>query len=267
MAVTDAEINAAVAVTGRFENAGDPWRGVTGDFDGMGISCGVLQWNIGSASLQPLVLAAGKPVVLREAPTIGPQLWQACNGGVSQGLTIVRQWQTGSQLKATPKRELANLMGSPEMKTQQLTRIRTVANKADALATTWALAAGRAARSLQELIWFFDLVTQNGSLKGVDHDDVRQFIKTSTPGKADDVVCDWLLAAPAAWWGRVDCIKNAGLWRDKVAAADLELFVLSYLRASLSTAKARGVVMNRKGALAFRKGWINGQLFDFTGQF
>ena len=27
MAVTDDEINKAVAVTGRFENAGDPWRG------------------------------------------------------------------------------------------------------------------------------------------------------------------------------------------------------------------------------------------------
>jgi hypothetical protein len=50
MAVTDDEINKAVAVTGRFENAGDPWSGVTGDFDGMGISCGVLQWNIGSAA-------------------------------------------------------------------------------------------------------------------------------------------------------------------------------------------------------------------------
>ncbi len=267
MTVTNQELDTVVAVTGRFENSGDPWRGVTGDFDGMGISCGVLQWNIGSASLQPLVKAVGQAVVMREAPTIGADLWKACNGGVSAGLAIVRTWQANTKLKAIPARELANLMGSAEMKAQQTSRINVVANRADALALAWANAAGRPARSLQELVWFFDLVTQNGGLKDVDHADVRQFIQTSTPGKADDVACDWLLAAPATWWGRLDCIKNAGLWRDKVKPADLELFVLSYLRSGLSTARARGVVMNRKGALVFRKGWVNGQLFDFNGVF
>lgn len=266
MSVSDVEINAAVAVTGRFENAGDPWRGVTGDFDGMGISCGVLQWNIGSASLQPMVKAVGQAVVLREAPTIGADLWKACNGGVAAGLAIVRTWQTGTRLRAKPARELAALLGSAEMKLQQRSRIRVIAEKADVLALDWARAAGRTTRTLQELIWFFDLVTQNGSLKGLTHVGVRQFIKAATPGRADDVVCDWLAAAPKAWWGRQDCLKNADLWRDKVPAADLDLFALSYLRASLSSAKARGVVMNRKGALAFRKGWVNGQLFDFTDQ-
>jgi hypothetical protein len=267
MPASDIEINAAVAVTGRFENAGDPWRGVTGDFDGMGISCGVLQWNIGSASLQPLVKGVGQAVVLREAPTIGADLWKACTGGVSAGLAIVRTWQTGTKLKTIPAKELASLMGSPEMKAQQMSRIRVIADRADVLALAWAKAGGRTARTLQELIWFFDLVTQNGGLKGIGHADVKAFIQTSTPGKADDVICDWLLAAPAIWWGRLDCIKNAGLWRDKIPAAQLDLFALSYLRSGLSTSKARGVVMNRKGALAFRKGWVNGQLFDFTGQF
>ncbi|MFY8207982.1 MAG: hypothetical protein ACOVOE_01395 [Caulobacter sp.] len=266
MAVSDQELNTAVAITGRFENAGDPWRGVTGDFDGMGISCGVLQWNIGSASLQPMVKAVGQAVVLREAPTIGADLWRACNAGVATGLAIVRGWQTGTKLKAIPARELASLMGSPEMKAQQTSRIRVVAERADALADSWAKAAGRNARTLRELVWFFDLVTQNGGLKGLTLADVRAFIQTSTPGRADDVVCDWLLAAPAAWWGRLDCIKNAGLWRDKVTPAQLELFALSYLRSGLSNSKARGVVMNRKGALAIGKGWVNSQLFDFSGQ-
>ncbi len=267
MAVSESEINIAIAITGRFENAGDPWCGVTGDFDGMGISCGALQWNIGSASLQPLLKAAGQAVVLREAPTIGADLWKACDGGVAAGLAITRQWQTGAQLKATPARELAKLMGSPEIKAQQMSRIQGIADKADALALTWAQAAGRPTRTLQELVWFFDLVTQNGGLKGLTYANVQQFLKSATPGRADDVICDWLLAAPAAWWGRQDCIKNAGVWRDKVPAAQLDLFALSYLRAGLSTQQARGVVMNRKGALALRKGWVNGQLFDFSGRF
>ncbi len=268
MAVSDQEILTAVDVTGRFENPGDPWRGVTGDFDGMGISCGVLQWNIGSASLQPMVKAVGQAVVLREAPTIGAELWRACDGGVAAGLAIVRGWQARSVLRAAPRRELAALMGSPEMRAEQMARIRVIAAKADVQALAWAQAGGRTARTLQELIWFFDLLTQNGGLKGVTHAQVAQFIQHETPGKADDVVCDWLAAAPSTWWGRADSLKNAALWRNTVPAAQLELFVLSYLRSSIAgQPKARGVVMNRKGALALRKGWVNTGLFDFTGKF
>ena len=268
MAVSDQEIITAVDVTGRFENPGDPWQGVTGDFDGMGISCGVLQWNIGSASLQPMVKAVGQPVVLRLAPTIGADLWRACNGGVAAGPGLVRGWQAGNTVRVGPRRELAALMGSPEMRAEQMARIRVIAGKADVQALAWAQAAGRPARTLQELIWFFDLLTQNGGLKGVTRANVVQFIQRETPGQADDVVSDWLAAAPSTWWGRGDSVKNAALWRNAVPAAQMELFVLSYLRSSIAgQPKARGVVMNRKGALALRKGWVNTSLFDFTGKF
>lgn len=267
MAVTDEEILTAVGITGRFENAGDPFQGVTGDFDGMGVSCGVLQWNIGSHSLQPMVIAVGRPVVDRDCPTIGADLWRACTGSTAQGLAIVRGWQIGAKLRAGPKAELAALMGSPEMRAEQMRKIRLVAAQADQLATSWAKAAGRPARTLQELIWFFDLVTQNGSLKGIDHAAVAAFIAAQGVDKSDDVACNWLAAAPANWWGRPDCLKNAGVWRNAVAPADLELFVLSYLRSGLSSERARGVVMNRKGALAMRKGWVNGELFDFAGRY
>ncbi len=267
MAVTDQDLNTIVAVTGRFENSGDPWTGVTGDFDGMGISCGVLQWNIGSQSLQPMIKAVGQAVVKAAAPTIGDALWTACNTTAAQGLVIVRGWQSGTTLRAAPRRELAAVMGTPQMRAQQTTRIRAIAENADAQATQWAAAAGRPARTLRELAWFFDLLTQNGGLKTVTYAQVRDFIHTATPGKADDVACDWLAAVPATWWGRNDCVKNAALWRDKVAAADLELFVASYLRASIAgQVKARGVVLNRKGALALRKGWVNTELFDFSAQ-
>jgi peptidoglycan hydrolase-like protein with peptidoglycan-binding domain len=47
-----------LALTGTFETGGQPpecFCGITGDFDGQGISFGVLQWNIGQGSLQPLL--------------------------------------------------------------------------------------------------------------------------------------------------------------------------------------------------------------------
>src|SRR3989454_8043846 len=47
-----------VALTGAFETNQPPpdcFAGLSGDFDGQGISFGVLQWNLGQGSLQPLL--------------------------------------------------------------------------------------------------------------------------------------------------------------------------------------------------------------------
>ena len=88
-------IKAAVAITPSFEVAGDPYMGVSGDFD----DCGALQWNIGKGSLQPMVKTVGKPVVTAAMPKFGEQLWTACNSSIAGGLAIVRSWQNGDRLK------------------------------------------------------------------------------------------------------------------------------------------------------------------------
>lgn len=49
-----------LALTGAFETGApipDCFAGVSGDFDGQGISLGVCQWNLGQGSLQPLLAA------------------------------------------------------------------------------------------------------------------------------------------------------------------------------------------------------------------
>lgn len=51
-------LNRCLALTGAFETSTPPpecFAGLTGDFDGQGISFGVLQWNIKQGSLQPLL--------------------------------------------------------------------------------------------------------------------------------------------------------------------------------------------------------------------
>jgi hypothetical protein len=48
-----------LALTGAFETSEPPpecFAGLAGDFDGQGLSFGVLQWNIGQGSLQPLLV-------------------------------------------------------------------------------------------------------------------------------------------------------------------------------------------------------------------
>ena len=64
-------IETGLKVTGHFEDSEDPLGAVSDDSDGQGISLGVLQWNIGQASLQPLVRAVGQATVVAALPTLG----------------------------------------------------------------------------------------------------------------------------------------------------------------------------------------------------
>src|SRR5258705_11708226 len=105
----------ALEVTGGFETDGNPWAGVSNDFDQMGISCGILQWNIGSGSLQPLVKGCGQTAVQKYMPVHGDELWTACQSAIPQGLTIVRAWQPNNKLKPDVLKELKALFGTPEM--------------------------------------------------------------------------------------------------------------------------------------------------------
>ncbi len=262
----DEEIALAVSIIGTFETSGDPFIGVAGNVDGMGLSCGVLQWNIGSNSLQPLVCLVGREVVLQAMPAHGEELWSACNSPPDEGSAIVRRWQTNATLHPTVAGELRALMGSPEMRGAQLRCIETVAQKADALAEKWAHDCGRTQRTPQEYIWFFDVLTQNGSMRGIWRDDYRALVAAQGGERgAISMICGWLENSSPTWWGHKDCVKNAALWRDAAPARHFELFVLSYLRASIAgQTRARGVVMNRKGTIATKKGYVNGTYFDFS---
>ena len=268
MPVTDPEIALVISITGAFESAGDPYVGVAGDYDGMGISCGVLQWNIGSNSLQPLVLAVGEAMVRRTMPLHGARMWNACSVAPERGCEIVRGWQAGAVLPGDVVGELRALMGSAEMREAQRGRIRVTAERADQVATGWARDRGQPARTTQELVWFFDVLTQNGTMRGIGYADVEVFLALSGEAGAASIICDWLDAAATDWWGREDCLKNAALWRDAAPGASFDLLVLSYLRARAAThPRAPGVVMNRKGSIAMWRGYVNGALFDFSDQF
>src|SRR3954468_6042136 len=89
-------IEKALSITGHFEDSDDPLGAVSGDFDGMGISLGVLQWNIGSNSLQPMVRNIGLAKVRECMPSYGSGLWEACTSAIPHGLSIVRAWQVGA---------------------------------------------------------------------------------------------------------------------------------------------------------------------------
>jgi hypothetical protein len=250
---------AAVAITGDFESEGDPYEAVTGDFDEMGISCGVLQWNIGMESLQPMVRAVGVTRVKQLMPTLGTAFWSACNGPKAPALTLVRSWQTNKKLRPTPRTELKALMGSPEMRAEQDKVIGTIALRAFRQAADW-FGTGPNKR---QFLWFFDLVTQNGGLKTLTRSQVTAFIAGSGAGRADDRVCDFLEAIAGSGHGE-DARHNGRLWRDQANGDKLELLVMSFLRSGLSNPSFRHVVLNRKGTIAMGKGRVNGSLMDLS---
>jgi len=269
MNLTDDWLKTALTITGSFETNGDPWSEVTGNFDTEGVSCGVLQWNIGQGSLQPLVKAAGKQTVLQYMPNYGSQFWQACNLPIPQALATVNAWQDGNTLKRDALAELRACMGSAPLKTQQIKAATAVGNAALNLANAWSQSVRNIDTPLlHEFCWFFDLVTQNGGLKGLSHADVTDFINAHTDGQtAVQFICDWLAAAPAEAHGSEDAQSNAANWPDSVDDTTRELFILSYLRCQKASSAWEYDVMNRKGTLAVKSGVVHGKPLDFNAQF
>ena len=257
---------AAVKITPGFEVQGDPYEGVSGNFDAMGISCGALQWNIGSNSLQPMLRAAGQAHITGVMPVFGAEMWQAANSNVSAGLAIVNGWQTGSggssRLKPVAKAELRALMGSAPMRAEQDKAIDKVAQIAFREASKWAASGGRNAPKKREFCWFFDLVTQNGGLEGLTLPEVKTFIANAGAG-ADDFICDFLAAKTGPSGHVQDAHKNAVLWRNIGDPVMIELLVASYLRSKTANPQWRHVVVNRKGTVAMGNGWVNSSPFDF----
>lgn len=258
-------IEKALKVTGHFEDSADPFGAVSGDFDGMGISLGVLQWNIGQNSLQPLIRALGQAKVVELMPVFGRDLWQAANNTLPNGLAIVRSWQTGATLRAPVRAELKALTHSTAFVEQQIAKATLVAQQAFAAARVFAAedpAYGQP--TLPLFAWFFDVWTQNGGLKGLGFPDVRDFIRANGITRADDVVCDWLSTRPTSLAGAKDAARNASLWRNAVPDNRLSLFVLSFLRAQRSNEQWRADVLNRKATIVVGRGFVHQEQHDLS---
>jgi hypothetical protein len=253
-------LQTALAITGGFETSGDPFAAVAGDFDGQGLSCGVLQWNIGQGTLQTLAKAAGADAILTHMPIHGASFQAAIESPLPVALAFVRRWQTGGVLRADVKHELAQFCACPAMRAQQILAARSLADAAWTDMEIWETARGGVPER-RSFCWFFDLHTQNGGTKAISLAEVRQFM-----AQTDETdICAWLAARDRTQMGYRDCHKNAVLWREAAPGRDRELFALSYLRALRCAGPSQGVMMNRKGTLAQGRGWVNATMIDLAG--
>ncbi|CAB3751782.1 hypothetical protein [Paraburkholderia humisilvae] len=249
-------IQLALSTTGHFEDATHPFSAVTGNFDGMGISVGVLQWNIGSGSLQPLVLGMNPNDVKAMCPNCGDDLLRACEARPSDGLAIVSAWQIGSQLKPPVLADLKALAQSSNFVAQQVKAATHVAQNAYDTASSW-YQSWALQLDPQAFCWFFDVYTQNGGLADVTPAQVDSFIGGDS-AHAVNTVCTWLSARQAFEHGAKDSIRNATQWKN-VSGPPTRLFIASYLRSQKSKLEWRADVLNRKATIAVGNGWVHGE--------
>ena len=158
-----------LALTGAFETGTgvpDCFCGLSGDFDGQGISFGVLQWNFGQGSLQPLVqeIASEHPDVAQSIFGVHfNALREALDASQDELMSFARSVQ--HPVKHTvfePWRGYAKALGrTPEFQRLQVKHAERIFRQALAMCRDYGVFTERAVALM------FDIVTQNGSIRRI----------------------------------------------------------------------------------------------------
>ena len=155
-----------LALTGTFEtNTGAPdcFCAISGDFDDQGLSFGVLQWNFGQGSLQPLLRD-----LISQCPKVAQTVFQDELDVVTAALAAphddLMRFVHSIQHPAThvvnePWRGMAKALGrTPEFQRLQVKAAGVVFRKALAMCKEYGLKSERAAMLM------FDIGVQNGAI-------------------------------------------------------------------------------------------------------
>lgn len=155
-----------LALTGSFETGDGPpdcFAGLSGDFDGQGISFGVLQWNLGQGSLQPLLVEMSErhPEAFRVVfEDQSDALLATLQAGRAQQLEWARSIQHPMRkVVLQPWRSMFLALGrTSEFQAIETEHARRTFEQALALCDEYGLKSERAAALM------FDIKVQNGSI-------------------------------------------------------------------------------------------------------
>jgi len=167
-----------LALTAAFETGAPPpecFAIVTGDFDGMGISFGALQWNIGTGTLQALIkdLESQAPALIDDVfHQHASELRAAINGPIPDALAWARTIQNlVTHVLSEPWRGLFKTLGrTPECRAAQGRGAGARFQRGLAMCDSYGLWSERAAALM------FDVVVQNGSISAVVDQQIRSDI-------------------------------------------------------------------------------------------
>lgn len=154
-----------LALTAGFETgAGVPdcFTGLAGNFDGQGLSFGVLQWNLGQGTLQPLLkqIDSSHPEVVATAFGDGyGALKSALSMRPGEGVAWAKSIQDGANRVSQAWRDRFKALGrTPECQDAQVRGAQDRYERGLALCKEYGLWSERAAALM------FDVVVQNGSI-------------------------------------------------------------------------------------------------------
>lgn len=179
--------NRCLALTGSFETSTYPpasFCGLCGDFDQMGISFGVCQWNVGQGTLQPLL-----EQMFRHYPQVARSVFaENFETLVSLGaaeradqLAFARSIQNNGQI-LEPWREMFLALGrTPEFQDIQANAASASFQLGLDLCRRFGLTSERAAALM------FDVITQNGSIDTVTSQRIHKAVAQLPAGSDTEV--------------------------------------------------------------------------------
>jgi len=244
-------------VSGSFESGGGPsYTSLTGNFDGMGLSAGILQWNAGQGTLQTLVANIGNAMGWDKAKTF-------FSSDIQQFSTLkpaaAIQWCKDHYLTT----------GSTHVDPGVVTRWVTFLGQPESIAAQVQMATngvlGHAKREVatytpdytdrnRPYVFFFDLVTQEGGMTVGQH---------TVPPVPSGQVPDVSDAIAEAATNNQRCHD---IWQTNLAGDDLAALLLhyAYARAVLANPLYIWDACDRRGSIACRGGVVHAATVDFT---
>jgi len=164
-----------LALTGAFETSQPPpdcFAGLSGDFDGQGISLGVCQWNLGQGSLQPMLEEMNQTQTAILQQIFGQQyreLEAMLRATRQEQLAWARSIQNLKHVVVEPWRGRFKALGRrPEFQEIQAKHALQLYEKALALCEVYGVFSGRAVALM------FDIKVQNGSISELVRAQIEQ---------------------------------------------------------------------------------------------
>lgn len=245
-------LDRCLAITPIFEGGG--YDNLSDNFDGMGISAGILQWCLGQGSLQAKIL---KPYLSRHGSIDALKIFP---GKVDFLVNITNAAAIEYAVKTMHVKERAGLFKTKQYLDRNWALAwKTFLKRPDviALQREACVALYQGALRLREewgmtsdfsLFWFFDILTQNGSLKGI--------LKPIYDLKEAEAVINRADPKCRSEWHKVD-LKT--LEKERVI-----LLIASHRRALLSKSAYYNDVLVRKGTIALGRGYVHGRPIVIT---
>lgn len=255
-------VDKAVEIIASFEGNGVDWGNPVGNFDGAGLTCGVIgftwKYNNQPPMIREFVKRHGEPALRELMPLYGGSYIKAANLGESGGSHIVKAWSGGSyNLPSGIKTELNAFWKSPGMLKIQQEKIMEMIG-------SWGLKKmyetmryfGNAEPKFEHLVFWMDQATLNGTGKTPAFDEHKSVSLTAILS----------FCANQGGFNKADLRKNGALWSKMIPespAQEIVMFKLAYLRSIRASSDFKGTVMNRRGTLALGKGYVNGSLRSY----